>query len=304
MRAVWSFWSKPFQQYKGRIWREPRHHLLAWGLSLRLARKHYPETALVTDSAGKELLVDRLGLEFTQVSTELDRLCDADPGWWALGKLVAYSIQDRPFVHLDTDVFLWRPLPVWLTSAPVFAQCPEYHSLEHAWCGPGEIESLFARFGHPLPAEWEWEASRRGSTFREENCGVLGGNRVDFIRYYAQTAMRVALDAAHSALWAELAEKSGFNMLLEQYMLAACVDYHRFHPQSPYRGINIHYLFPSWSEAFNASSAAQAGFTHLLGDAKTHPSVTARLERRVAEVDPAFYRHCQRVAHSGSTLEV
>src|SRR5579863_3532555 len=136
MRAVWSFWSKPYKAYKGRIWGEPRHHLLAWGLSLRLAQRQFPETMLVTDSEGKALLVDRLGLDFTHVSTELDHLRDADQGWWALGKLVAYSLQDQPFVHLDTDVFLWRPLPAWLTAAPVFAQCPERHSLEHAWCPP------------------------------------------------------------------------------------------------------------------------------------------------------------------------
>ncbi len=303
MRAVWSFWSKPFQAYKGRIWREPHHHLLAWGLSLRLAREHYPETVLVTDSAGKALLVDRLGLEFSEISTELDCLRDADPGWWALGKLVAYSVQDRPFVHLDTDVFLWRTLPAWLTAAPVFAQCPEHHSLEHAWCGPGNIESLFARYGQPLPAEWEWYSSRGGPTFREENCGILGANRIDFIRYYAQVAIRMTLDPGHAALWADLPEKSGFNMLIEQYLLAACLDYHRFHPQSPYRGVTIRYLFPSWAEAFNASAAARAGYTHLLGDAKTHPGVTARLEHRVAEIDPAFYRHCQRVAANAAEME-
>ena len=38
------------------------------------------------------------------------------------------------------------------------------------------------------------------------------------------------------------------------------------------------------------------GYTHLLGDAKGHPDITARLERRIAERDPAFHRHCDRVA--------
>ena len=38
------------------------------------------------------MLVDELGLQFDQVSTELDSLSNIDPGWWALGKLVAYSL--------------------------------------------------------------------------------------------------------------------------------------------------------------------------------------------------------------------
>jgi hypothetical protein len=296
MRAVWSFWSKPYNAYKGRVWGEPRHHLLAWGLSLRLAQRQFPETMLVTDSEGKALLIDRLGLDFTHVSTDLDRLRDADPGWWALGKLLAYSLQDQPFLHLDTDVFLWRPLPASLLAAPVFAQCPERHSANHHWSGPRHIEALFTRHSLPLPPEWEWAASRYDSSFREENCGILGGNHLAFLHHYANTAIRLALDSGHAPVWASLPNKDSFNQILEQYLLSACLDYHRHHPESPFRGIAIRYLFPTLDEAFNQDSAARAGYTHLLGDTKTHPEVTARLERRMADLDPAFHRHCQRLA--------
>lgn len=298
MRAVWSFWSAPFRAGKGRIWREPQHHLLAWALSLMLARKHYPQTQLVTDTPGKAVLVDELGLRFDQVSTDLDGLDDVDPGWWALGKLVAYSLQDRPFVHLDTDVFLWKPLPASLTAAPVFAQCPEQHPYENAWCGPRDIERLFDRHGLSLPVEWRWASSRNARAFREESCGILGGNRVDFIRHYARTAIGMVRDCAHAAAWAELPDKSGFNMVIEQFLLAAIIDYHRVNPRSVYRGVAMRYLFSSWSEAHNAKAAASVGYTHLLGGAKTNPEVTARLERRVAELDPELAQRSKRVAHS------
>ena len=298
MRAVWSFWSKPFRAYKGRVWREPKHHLLAWGLSLRLARRHFDETRLVTDTPGKAMLVEQLGLDFDQVSTDLDSLRDADPGWWALGKLVAYSLQDRPFVHIDTDVFLWKALPPSLVGAQVFAQCPEQHPLQNAWCGPRHIEYLFDRHKLSLPVEWQWASSRNTISFREENCGILGANRVDFIRHYAQTAIRMVTDPAHRAVWAELSDKSGFNMLIEQFLLACCVDYHRIDPASAYRGVSIRYLFHSWPEAYNPHATSRVGYSHLLGEAKTHPGVMARLERRVAQLDPNFLRHCQRVAQS------
>ena len=295
MRAVWSFWTKPFKADKGRIWHEPKHHLYAWGLSLRLARPYFRSTQLITDTPGKRMLVDRLGLEFDEVSTALDALDAVDPAWWALGKLVAYSVQTGPFVHIDTDVFLWRPLPPPLLSAPVFAQCPERHSFAHEWCGPRQIEHAFARHGHALPVEWEWASSREMDWFREENCGMVGGNRVDFLRHFASSALALVLAPKHSAAWAELGDKSGYNMMVEQFYLAACVDYHRSHPESPYRGVNIRYLFPSWAEAYNPEAAARAGYTHLLGDAKTHPEVAARLERRISALDPTFLKHCQRV---------
>lgn len=296
MRAVWSFWSKPFNACKGRGWTEPRHHLQAWGLSLRLASQHYPETVLITDSPGKTLLVERLGLEFTHVSTDLDRLRDVDPGWWALGKLAAYTLQDRPFVHLDTDVFLWRALPPALTSAPVFSQCPEGHSLQNPWNSLRTIEQAFARHEQSLPVEWEWASSRCTTWFRQENCGILGANRTDFICHYAQEAMRMVLHPSHKALWAELPHKNDFNMMVEQFLLGASIDYHRVNPHSAFRGITIRHLFPTWTEAYDPDAAARVGFTHLLGDAKTHPEVTARLDRRVAMLDSAFHRHCERVA--------
>jgi hypothetical protein len=295
MRAVWSFWSKPFDAYMGRVWTEPRHHLQAWGLSLRLASQHYPETMLVTDSPGKRLLVDCLGLEFRDVSTDLDRLREVDPGWWALGKLLAYSLQDRPFVHLDTDVFLWQALPAALSAAPVFAQCPETHTLDAQ--GPlRSLERAFAGHSLTLPDEWEWASSLLTTWFRQENCGILGANQTAFVRHYARAALSMVLDPRHHTAWNELPYKHEFNMLVEQFFLGACLDYHRIDPASPYRGVRIQYLFPTWAEAYNPEAAARVGYTHLIADAKSRPEITARLEQRIAQLDPAFHRHCQRIA--------
>lgn len=128
-------------------------------------------------------------------------------------------------------------------------------------------------------------------------------NRVDFIRHCAQTAIRVVTDTAHGAAWAELPDTSGFNGLIEQFLLGACVDYHRINPRSVYRGVTIRYLFPSWSEALNPRASARAGYTHLMGPgAKTNPGVMARLERRVAELDPELALRCRRVAQSPGAM--
>jgi len=295
MRAVWSFWGRPFYAYKGGIWSSPLHHLLAWAVSLHSARRHYPDTMLVTDRRGKKLLVDQLGLPFAHVSTELERLNGADPGWWALGKLVAYSLQDRPFVHIDSDVFLWNPLPQHVVDAPVFAQCPEYFHANDSWCSPRDVERVFAEHGAILPVEWEWARSNEEPCFKEENCGILGGSHVAFLRHYARTAMELVLDPRNALAWARFPEKGGLNMIIEQFLLSACLEFHRFHPRSPYRGVRIGHLFPSLGDAFDSARATRAGFTHLLGDAKSSPAVGRRLEERVRREDPAYLRRCERV---------
>jgi hypothetical protein len=293
MRAVWSFWSRPFEAHTGSPWCEPLHHLLAWGLSLAAARRHYPETVLVTDRVGKKLLVDTLGLPFTEVTTELEQLDHADPDWWALGKLLAYSIQSSPFVHIDADAFLWKQLPQEVEEAAVFAQCPEFHHRSDR--SFRDIDQAFSGFHKAsLPVEWEWAASRDDAFFREENCGIVGGYRVDFLRHYASTAMDLLLHPRNAGAWAGLRHKS--NQAIEQFFLAACVDFHRYRPDSPYRGVRVKYLFPSWDEAMNPNCATRAGFTHLLGDAKFSPVVGRRLEERVKRDDPGYFHHCERIA--------
>lgn len=291
MRAVWSFWSAPFREYMGRSWREPIDHWLAWGLSLRLARNHYPETMLVTDLAGKALLVNRLGLSFTHVSTELERLRNADVGWWAMGKLVAYSLQDQPFVHLDTDVFLWKPLPPSVADAPVFAQCPEEHHAVDEWCGVSDIENAFARHGLALPAEWDAQLPHESRYARQENCGILGGTRPDFLRHYSNLVLDFLTSPANAPAWASLPEKSGFNPVIEQFTLSACLEFHR---------IGIRHLFPTFWDAYNSDQAGRLGYTHLLGDAKRNPFVIDRLKQRTAREDKAFYRHCLRLSRNSS----
>ena len=298
MRAVWSFWSKPFYAGNGWHWREPIHHLLAWGLSLRLARSHYPETALITDSPGKALLINQLGLTFTHVSTELDRLDNEDTAWWALGKLVAYSLQDKPFVHLDTDVFLWRPLPGRISRAPVLAQYLENYP---SGCEPRIVEDAFARDGLNLPPEWEWSRSHQGQRFRQINCGILGGTNVAFIQHYARLALDLVQNPRNSAAWASiLYKKEGLNPVVEQFFLLACLDFHRFDPAKSFGEVHIKYLFPSSDTAFNPNYAARLGFTHLIGDAKKDANVARRLEERAQREDEDFYRHCIRLSRSRS----
>jgi hypothetical protein len=243
------------------------------------------------------MLVDRLGLPFDEVETALDDLAGADPEWWALGKLVAYSLQSKPFIHLDADVFLWKPPSTRLLGAPVFAQCPEWHALDASWRNIRAIEHAFARHEGRLPVEWTFAASRVTTGFREENCGIVGGVRADFLRHYALTALKMARDPANSAAWAELWTCDDYNMVLEQFLLAACVDYHTINPRSVFRGVEIRYLFPSWERANDMRASSEAGFSHLLGpSAKLDPDVTTRLERRVERLDPTLARRCVEAA--------
>jgi len=293
MRAVWSFWTKPYEAHHRSAWLSDRHHLLAWVVSMKSGAAHYRPTCLVTDDAGARLLVDGLGLEFDVVSTALNALSDYDPGWWALGKIYTYRLQTEPFVHIDSDVFLWQRLPAQLERAALFAQNPERFTPGASYYRPELFELVLA--GGWLPDEWRWyRAAGQGQS--AICCGIVGGHRMDFLHHYAAQALRLIDHPANRPHWSRLSDKIGHNVLFEQYLLAACLQYHRDRPGSPFRDLDINYLFESSDSAYDPNNAARLGYSHLIAGAKRNTRLAQRLEQRVMRDYPKLYERCLRIA--------
>jgi hypothetical protein len=296
LRAVWSFWAEPFRQDQGSTWLSDYHACLSWVLSVETARRHYPDTSLVTDDAGAELLIDRLGLRFGRVSLELNRLRDCDPDWWALGKLHAYRLQDAPFVHLDSDVYLWKRLPAELEVAPVFAQSPEWFDPDdpREYYEVRAVERTFPTDGPGwLPKEWRWYTV--GPGLRSASCcGILGGARTDLIAEYADLGIRVAEAGRNKPGWETWENKGNCNVLIEQMLLDAVVAYRREHPRrDDDTMLSVRHLFRAASGPYDPDLAAASGYTHLIGGAKSHPGVMADLEARVLAESPGLARRCR-----------
>ncbi len=284
MRAVWSFWSKPYLAGWTR-WYSDWHHWLGWALSLHTASRFYPDTHLVTDDHGATILIDKLQLPFAHVSTQLNEIASEDADWWSLGKIEAYRLQRKPFVHVDADVFLWKRLPVHVEEADVFTQNPEPIVTGETLYTPDEVDRVIGKGW--LPKEWAWYKREREP--RSECCGVFGGNRTDFIEHYASTALRMIGDPRNQEAMRVLPDKSRHMLLIEQYLLSACVDYHRVQKHSPFFGIEIRHIFPSLDDACDSQRAAEVGFTHLAAGAKRNPRVARDLEARVQTDLPEFF---------------
>jgi hypothetical protein len=295
MRGIWSFWSRPHFAGSATAWASEFHHLLSWVLSLESARKHCQPLALYTDTAGARLLVDRVGLCFDELHVVLDRLEAYDPAWWAMGKLCAYREQTEPFVHIDNDVFLFKPLPQVVTGAPVFAQNPEPFVRGQSFYQPEVFETALKGSADAwLPEEWlSYRAA--GIPQRGECCGILGGNDLGFVHHYAEQALRLIEHPANRRAFDDIADKVSHNTLFEQYFLAACIEHHRGHPESPWNGIFMRYLFDSMDEAFTPAIAKERGYTHLLAGAKRNPTILQRLEDRVGRDYPEMLDRCASV---------
>jgi len=287
MPAVWSHWSKPFiSSHPGAIWLSIKHYLMSFVLSLENAKQHFKETRLITDSIGAAMLVDEIGLEFDQVSVELDFLNNQYGfDWWNLGKLHAYRIQDKPFIHLDNDVFLWKPLPTTLLEAPVFAQNPEFFTENSDYYLPSEFEMAINQIEKGwLPEEWKWSRNLFGHFQKSMNTGIFGGQRPDLIHYAANLAFQILDHPINQISLESIEKKAQIAGMLEMYLPAACIDC--------YFGADVFakYLFTSAEEAFEKGDSI--GYTHLLGSSKRNLSIISRLEKRVEKEYPIYYERC------------
>ncbi len=179
---------------------------------------------------------------------------------------------------------------------PVFAQNPE-PIFDSNWYRPEAFDRALRTIdGGWLPAEWTWYRSA-GVGQRAECCGIVGGNRVDFINHYARTGIRLIEEPSNQRAWASLNDKIGHNILLEQYLLSACLEYHRSRPGSPYRDVSIAYLFHNPGDSLDEERAKHLGYTHLWG-AKRNGEVAHRLESRVMRDYPEYHERCRRYAET------
>lgn len=216
MKIVQSFWSKPYlhsaADESGRLrggWLSARYHWYSWALSCLSFSRFYDEVELVTDDFGRQWLTDELELPYTRVSTPLNSLHNAPASLWALGKIHAYSFQEEPFLHADSDVYIWKPLPAEILQSPLFAQNQEIDFPRYA-----EVcQTILTAFNQP-PAALKEIFERTGSTMAF-NAGIIGGNHPGFFKKFAAEVIRF-LDANPDKL--HLVDGGVFNMVYEQQL--------------------------------------------------------------------------------------
>ena len=142
--------------------------------------------------------------------------------------------------------------------------------------------------------------SRRPPELAGECCGIFGGTRTDFIRHYAGRALRMAFGPRNRERLDGLPGKEGRMIVLEQFLLSACLDYHAGRAASPFADVRIGYVFDRLDLAYSADAAEAAGFTHLAAGAKRDRRVCRDLEWQVSR--PTFRNSTSAAAGRWHTL--
>lgn len=193
MKIYYSYWENG--------WRPEALNLDMWRLSVELAKKHYGKKNiyLITKTESAHLFKD---FEFAEIITVLDKMPDFQKTW-SLGKIYAFkeAAKNGPFVHLDSDVFLWEPLPESLLNSYVFAQSPD-ESIKRdngLWGSPydlGHIKNIYGK----LPEDWQNVLDSQVDK-TVINMGIFGGSNTKFISDYCDFVLEMILNPEFYDLW-------------------------------------------------------------------------------------------------------
>lgn len=236
-------------------WLDEKYNLMSWALSCLKAREFYPRVELVTDTPGKALFVDTLGLPYTACSTRLDELSQYPQDLWTVGKLFTYAIQDEPFIHIDGDVYFWEPLGAEIEQAPLVVQHLE-QDLSFYW----EMLQQILEKDFAIPAQL-YKYFEQPQHLTAINAGIIGGQRSDFVNTYAQTALRFIqnnldrLSEINISIFGVFVEQYFFPILAQEHQIPIkCYDPELLTTTTAYQKFNEIYAVPK-----------RRTFVHMLG---------------------------------------
>ena len=193
-------------------WLAKKHNYMSWMLSSLQLSLYYEDIELVTDEAGYDLLINKLQLPYTSMRVELDCLNEYHSDLWALGKIYAYRLQEKPFLHVDGDVFIWNRFPKELESATLAAQ-----NLEIDEPGYAEVDEYVQKHFDFVPAILHPAREKITSV----NAGIFGGSNIKFFQDYTALVFKFIDKNLNKTIGLDI---GAFNMYYEQYLFYRLVE--------------------------------------------------------------------------------
>jgi len=287
MNVIQSFWSKPLfkanedikaNRYHGG-WINYRYCLMSMAYSCLSISRFYPHLELYTDSFGVKLFKDILNLPYHKFHTHLDDIANIDEALWAYGKIMTYSVQKEPFLHIDNDVFIWQEFPDRIVYADLVCQSLEMIeeylltdytiAMDYIKSNPGKTPKLI------LNSKCKSAA----------NMGLFGGNNLEFIQYYCKEA-KSAFNNMYDMIIHSGNKKGIFNIIYEQLLLTELANKYNQ---------KISFLIPynDLDEVVKYSTIETAQYeskyVHCIGELKSYKYICEQIEYRLKYEYPIYY---------------
>ena len=265
-RLIYSLWTNPLDEINVGFNSE-RNLMECFALSLHFSKKWFDEVHFVTDTKGKEL-VKKWGLEFDHINTDFDTVLDGvDNKHWSLGKIYACKIQEVPFVHIDIDVILFKPLPTTFLNAEIGFQ--NYEGVNYSLIYSKLIDHSKKHLGD-LP---KWYSPR----FNAYNTGIILCNKKELIEEWWDCSISYINLLERSECKYDNADAPPCLFFEQVFIYYLCKHY----------GYQVFTLLDYAKgdekrlEYISQSLAQELGYTHLLASVKREPSIEAKVRNRL-----------------------
>jgi hypothetical protein len=252
----------------------PEFHWMSWCLSCLQLNRLHGSVDLFTNELGKEVLINQLKLPYQNVTV----LNTEDPqNIWSKNKIITYSLQEKPFIHVDGDVFLWNKLNSNLLASGLVVQ-----NIESCHRFYKAIVDEMLQHGISFP-----EVVNNGMLHKNIsscNAGIIGGNDLAFFKEYT----KLSLDFIESNFDKLTKTKNkDVNMVPEQLF---------FYILSKIQKKEINCLFqdPTTSMSYPGivnfiDVPHQTKFVHMLGKYKKNKEACTMLAKRLRTDYPDHY---------------
>ncbi len=280
MRIIQSAWAcnKSNLLTSNAGWLSPEYNLMSWALSSLQLKKYYPELILYSDSVSAKMLIDTLELPYNDVVCNLDSLNIYHPQLWALPKISAYSQQEKPFLHVDGDVFIWKKFEDSLLKGDLIAQ-----NMESATDYYENIMVSLESSLNYFPDEIIKERNSKNPILAY-NAGIFGGNNISFFKEYTEKALDFV---GKNILNFSRINVSNFNIFFEQYLFYCLVKKHNKTVNvllSETIGDNQYKGFDDFGKI-----PYEKHYLHLLGSYKRNDFVCMQMANRLRLDYPKYY---------------
>lgn len=258
-------------------WLNPKSHLIGWVHSVFSVRPLFKTLALYTDSVGKNILIDILNLPFDEVHIIFDDEPRLDNSLFAIPKMITYSIQTEPFIHIDADIFINGPnvLTEELLSSDILTQSIEDINRYYAFYDNAVSQFLDSE----ILETPDWFKNRKEVT--HAYCyGLFGGNNVSKITECFSEILKVIKPGTFDAI-PDGNLKDSLNICYEQYMATVFLEKDNSKIKTLMSTVNL---------MDQEDEATEIGFCHLFGSGKKSVDTCNTLERCVMASKPDHHK--------------
>ncbi len=269
MRLISSYDATPIENNRWNNGNRFQETVYMTALSLLYASKHYPVTFYTTNKMAK--LLSHLPIEIKIFKRKFDY---GNEDSWVESKFYALAEQSIPFVHIDTDVFLYKD---------VFSKIGNYEVLTERKETAADFQPFYIKqidfFSEQIvDKNTIWNRNLNYSL----NCGTLGFNDLsikdEFVTNYLK--LKYSFNKKEQVYRNFCGNRHEPCIIMEQYNLLGVLDHFK---------TEINTVLKESDRRKQSEEAIEIGYTHLSGNVKYAPNIVERIHKRFKNEFPKEY---------------